>query len=303
MTTITAVITCYREGELIYKALDSLNNQTEHDFKIIIVNGCSPDETTNRVCKEIEKSKKADVIWNEVNLGMGISRNSAFEKLTTDVAVFLDADDTLPPDAIANIRLTFNKYPEADFVFGNYKLCDLDQNKEKTIDCSLLTDKNGVLSPSLLANNWKLLGSSPCKKSLWTKIGGYSLEFSNTANDVDFWQRAILAGAKGYFVNANIYNWNRSITGLNSAPAFLTALEICNYRNIDFVIKYSDIYKEGFNIALTHKDYQKIKEWAKYEITNRNNQTVLAITFNLCPIIFVPFLCDGYRILKKIFKN
>jgi glycosyltransferase involved in cell wall biosynthesis len=303
LTTITTIITCYREGELIYKALDSLFNQNDTDFNIILVNGCSPDETTNRVCKEIEKSKKVLVIWNEVNLGMGISRNSAFEKLTTDVAVFLDADDTLPPNTIANIRSSFNAHPDADFVFGNYKLCDLEQNIEKTVDCSVISDINGSLSPSLLANNWKLLGSSPCKKSLWTKIGGYSLEFSNTANDVDFWQRAILAGAKGYFVNANIYNWNRSITGLNSAPAFLTALEICNYRNIDFVIKYSDIYKEGFNIALTHKDYQKIKEWAKYEITNRNNQTVLAITFNLCPIIFVPFLCDGYRILKKIFKN
>ena len=121
MTTITTIITCYREGELIYKALDSLFNQNDTDFNIILVNGCSPDETTNRVCKEIEKSKKVLVIWNEVNLGMGISRNSAFEKLTTDVAVFLDADDTLPPNTIANIRSSFNAHPDADFVFGNYK--------------------------------------------------------------------------------------------------------------------------------------------------------------------------------------
>jgi len=303
MTTLTAVITCYREGELIYNALNSLFNQTDCDFDIIVVNGCSPDEATNRVCHEIEYSKKAKVIFEKVNNGMGISRNTAFEEMTSEVAVFLDADDTLPLDAIENIRKTFDQYPDADFVFGNYIVNYIEKNTTETVVCSILTDTNGKLSPIKLANNWKLIGSSPCKKSLWQKIGGYALEFSNTTNDVDFWQRAILVGGVGYYVNSEIYLWNRSIHGLNSSKAFSMALDSCLYKNIDFVILYSNIYKEGFNIALKNKNYAKIKQWAVHEISSKKHCTFLATIFYLCPLFLLPLLTNIFLIAKKIIKK
>jgi glycosyltransferase involved in cell wall biosynthesis len=302
MTTITAVITCYREGELIYNALDSLYDQTDREFNIIIVNGCSPDETTNNVCRDIEKSNKAELIWNEVNQGMGISRNTAFEKMTTDVAVFLDADDTLPPEAIASIRKMFDQNPDADFIFGNYQLLYLEKNTTEMVDCSVLVNENGQLSPNLLANNWIFLGSSPCKKSLWKKIGGYSYEFSNTTNDVDFWQRAIMVGAKGYYLNENIYNWNRSIHGLNSSPAFKKALDSCNYKNIDFVIRYCDIYKEAYNLSIENNNYKKIKEWAIHEIEIKKNSTVLALLYYKSPLFIIPLLSKTHKMLKKWLK-
>ena len=176
MTTITAVITCFHEGELIYNALESLYSQTDRDFDIMLVNDCSSDADTNRVCKEIELKKKAFVIWKEINQGHGCSMNNAFEKMITDVAVFLDADDTLPSEAIKNIRKTFNKNCDAEFVFGNYKVNYIEKNTTEIVDCSVLANEEGRLSPEYLANDWKLLGTSPCKKSLWQKIKGYSFE-------------------------------------------------------------------------------------------------------------------------------
>jgi glycosyltransferase involved in cell wall biosynthesis len=302
MITISAVINCYNEGELILNALNSLYAQTDRDFTIILVNDCSPDETTNRVCKEIESSNKVELIWNDVNKGHGVSRNVAFENMTTEVAVFLDADDTLPPNAIATIRNCFNLQPEADFVYGNYELHNIEENTYEIVDCSVITNKQGWLSPFLLANNWRLVGSSPCKKSLFQKTGGYDPVYSNTTNDVDFWQRAILAGAKGYYINDSIYNYNRSIQGINLSPAFLKAMESCYYKNIDFIILYSNIYKEGFNLALKNNNYHKIKEWAIHEIRVKKNHTLFAIVFYFCPMFLLRILSKTYLVAKRLLK-
>ena len=85
MTTLTAIITCYKEGNLLNEALSSLFNQSDTDFDIILVNDCSPDETTNQICNRFINSEKVKVIWNEVNLGLSGSRNKAFENLENDV--------------------------------------------------------------------------------------------------------------------------------------------------------------------------------------------------------------------------
>ncbi len=298
MTTLTAVINCYREGELIYKALESLYKQTDKDFVILIVNDCSPDEITNSVCNEIELSKKAKLIRNNVNMGHGLSRNTAFANTNTDAIVFLDADDTLPIDAIERIRRVFDLNPDADFVYGNYLKNYIETEISEIVDCSVLTDQNGKLSPYKLANNWKFLGSSPCKKNAWQRIGGYAQEFSNTTNDIDFWQRVILSGANGYYVNDIIYNYNQSVNGINNSDAFLNALSKCMYKNIDFTIKYSNNYKRGLDIALKNKDYKKIKEWAKFEV-KRNKRNFLTGIFFITPSFLLPLLCIVFKMNRR----
>jgi glycosyltransferase involved in cell wall biosynthesis len=302
MTALCVVITCYKEGELLNYAIDSLSAQTDRDFRTVIVNGCSPDEATNRVCSEIQDAGKALIIRDEANKGLGFSRNNAFEKITEDVVVFLDADDTLPFNAIACIRETFDKHPEADFIFGNYEVRNINNELTETVDCSKLANIDGYLSPDKLATDWKLLGTSPCRKRLWQKIGGYDLQFSNTANDVDFWQRAILAGASGYFCDTTIYNWNRSVHGQNSTKEFLIDLEKCNYKNIDFVIRYSGYYKDGLSLAVRNKNYSKAKDWGCYSFMTRNIRTITTALFCFCPLFLLPLLVNLYELRISLNK-
>ncbi len=56
MDTISVVITCYQEGNLLRRAFASLGDQSDKDFDIVIVNDASPDETTNAVCHELGKN-------------------------------------------------------------------------------------------------------------------------------------------------------------------------------------------------------------------------------------------------------
>jgi glycosyltransferase involved in cell wall biosynthesis len=290
VTTITAIITCYKEGNLLNEALNSLYNQRDKDFNIILVNDCSPDETTNQICKSISNNEKIVVIRNEVNLGLSGSRNIAFNNMESEVAVFLDADDTLPYDAIFNIRAAFDLHPEADFIFGNYRMHYIEKDFFEIINCSIIADEKGQLSPYRLAETWKLLGTSPCKKKLWQMVGGYSLEFSNTCQDVDFWQRAILSEAKGYYINSEIYIWNRFDEGMNASLENRIAYDNCNYKNIEFYIRYSRDISKSFFILIEKKDYRRIKVLALYGLKNKK-VSLFHILVVLSPSFFVPLIC------------
>jgi glycosyltransferase involved in cell wall biosynthesis len=212
---ISVIITCYREGELIHRAFKSVYNQSVMPLEVILVNDCSPDEKTNEIC--LEYAQKGIVYKRlEKNGGLSAARNEAFEMMKGDIAVVLDADDTLPLKTIELTEKAFLDHPDADFVFGNYEKIIIESGDKFIVDCSILSTDSVHISPYKLAEKWIIMGQSPCKKSLWQKIGGYKPEFSYTNQDVDFWRRAIMAGAKGFFIPEVIYNWHVATTGMNS---------------------------------------------------------------------------------------
>ncbi len=290
MITISTILTCYNEGILINNALNSLLNQSDKDFEIIIVNDCSKDEETNRICKGIGENNSIKIIWNETNIGLSGSRNIAVEKMKNDVAVFLDADDILTENAIANIKNTFNVAENIDFVFGNY--LKKEKALETTIDCSIIADENGYLSPLALTTNWILLGTSPFKKKLWEKNIGYSLEFSNTCQDVDFWQKAILNGARGKYINKTIYVWNYFSSNMNSSLNHRKAIDICNYKNVEFYFQFSNDLNKAFNILNWNKDFKQIKQRAA---TLKKNSFLKIAT--IIPLFLIPIYFKTYNFL------
>ena len=214
---ISVIITCYKEGELLRHAFDSLHKQTLLGFRIVLVNDCSPDQHTNRICEELAQHPQVTYVRHEKNMGLSGARNTGFSAMTNEIAMPLDADDTLPNDAVEKTLETFNEHPSADMVFGDYALLNDAYEITERISCADLTEGNTLFDPYKLAVNYKLMGQSPCKKSLWHRINGYSPEFSNTVQDVDFWRRACLAGFEGRYIPSVIYHWRRLDTGMNNS--------------------------------------------------------------------------------------
>lgn len=213
---ITVFITCYNEGPLLLEAVESLDQQTDRDFEVVIVNDRSPDTETQRICETLERERRLRVVWHEQNRGLSGARDSGFEAMSGEIAVPLDADDILPPDAVADIRKGFESRPNADFLFGNYLVRKRESGEERLFRARPWAGSDGRLMPGRLVKHWRLLGTSPCKKTVWERIGGYRDRYANDLQDKDFWIRAIDAGAKGYYLDRPIYVWNRSEKGMNS---------------------------------------------------------------------------------------
>ena len=217
--TYTVVVTCYREGDLLQRAIESLRAQTDQDFEVLVINDASPCDNTNEICRSLEEGDRLRVVWRRRNGGLSAARNDGFRYASGSICLFLDADDELPSETIAVTREAFRRHPESDFVFGNYIRRDVEDDREELVDCSFMCGPDLRLTPAHLLERWILSGHTPCRKMTWQRAGKYRREFSYGYQDVDFWMRALYRGCKGFYTPHVIYYWNRSSRGMNEQRA------------------------------------------------------------------------------------
>lgn len=241
LSNISVVITCYREGELIYEAVNSIFSQSVLPQEIIIVNDASTNLNTIRVCKELEvKDTKCPiaVIWREINGGSAIARNTGFMAASGEILVPLDADDLLPVDALKLISSAFRDDPNLSFVYGSYIRQDLAKSDGISINPDDISLKVMLRAKRFsLSSNWKLLGATPLKRSLWESLGGYDPSFGvRELHDVEFWMRAIASGAKYINIPDVIYTWRKYLGSNSRLVTPLAWYQIAE--------KYFDIYTD-----------------------------------------------------------
>jgi glycosyltransferase involved in cell wall biosynthesis len=214
---ISVVITCYSEGELLWDAIRSIRQQSFPALEIIVVNDASRHADTINVCHKLETQHNIQVIWRQLNGGPSAARNDGFEAAQGEILVPLDGDDVLPEHALAAIHQAFQEHPEAGFIYGSYWRQDRAGNGAIAIhpgDVSLQTMLRS--KPFSLSSNWKLIGTTPLRKSLWQSVDGYDTEFGvDDLHDVEFWIRAIATGCEYHAISQTIYTW-RKYLGSNS---------------------------------------------------------------------------------------
>jgi len=284
MLKISVVVTCFNEGELLRRAVESLRRQTDREFETLIVNDASPDPVTNRVCSELELAG-ARVIRHARNGGLSAARNSGYEEMRGDLCVPLDADDTLPEHAIGAIRATLQAHPDGDFVFGNYLRHDLERGTVDEVDCSMLA-RGGALAPeALAAGEWIFYGGSPCRKTVWASLGGYRPEHSYDTQDLDFWMRAMTQGFRGYYAGRVIYDWHRASSGMNARVSQAAWIRT-RVRNSAFYDRFGDgvaAREELLRNAISVRDYGCAKQVAA-ELRARPRASSLARFVDRVPV-------------------
>ncbi len=88
---VSIIMPAFNTSKFIGKAIQSVLNQTYNHFELIIIDDKSTDNTIN----EINSFKDSRIVFlrNEINLGVGETRNKAIEIATGDYLAFMDSDD------------------------------------------------------------------------------------------------------------------------------------------------------------------------------------------------------------------
>lgn len=296
--TVGVVIPCYSEGSLLNRAWQSLDAQSDTDFKRIIVNDNPENSATVSVCHELEQKAAARVLWHDKNRGTAFARNSGCRALDTDIIVPLDADDTLPTEAIRLIRRGFEKKPEADFLFGDYLVEEVEQRTRRRVNCAGLCDTDGFLDPEKILRQFNLYGGSPFRKTLWKKTGGYDSAVVSGAEDLDFWLRAFMCGARGFYIPEVIYEWHRSAGGHNARVSDKEWDRVYEKNRAFFVAAGGQIWDRL--VFRRHLFLGKFNE-AKKEARSlfKNGETSMpVILFHFLPVFLTGTL---YGLKRKIF--
>ena len=93
--SLTVIIPAYNAGMTIERALISLEKQTIKNFKCVIVNDGSTDDTNHKIERMLPKLSYNVQVINKKNGGVIAARYTALQFVDTEFVLCLDADDEI----------------------------------------------------------------------------------------------------------------------------------------------------------------------------------------------------------------
>ena len=196
---ITVVICLYNAENYIKETLESIKNQSFKDFKILIIDDKSKDNSLN-VCKNYLEKNFTDfrVIELEENRGTAYARNLALNEVDTELMMFFDADDIAKPEMIETLYNKINENENFICVSCHSKYIDMKGNK---ISGGQYIGPKSEEDFKIRAEDGKLIFMLPptlFKKNYALKAGGYRKDgfpkdsktrYQDLSEDLDMWSR------------------------------------------------------------------------------------------------------------------
>lgn len=195
---IPAKINNKDQYDWLIRAIDSAVNQSTPIKVIVVLNGCAP--IYYKKVEDLIASKTT--VWHPENSlvtsihskkGLANARNAGVEACQTEFFLPLDADDTLPKNAVEKM---VSAYTEG-FVYGSTRM--IAGEKE-----SIYKPKDYDFKELLKKVTWT--NGSLQKKSDWEKIGGWDPNLS-IFEDWDYWITAGEKGICGHRIDEVVYNY------------------------------------------------------------------------------------------------
>lgn len=119
---VTFVIPTFNRASLIGECLQSIQDQTERRWSVIVVDDASTDGTAEIV----DRLKVPNLLYvkNETQRGASNSRNYAARRAITGLIVFIDSDDRLHPEYLAVVRRVFREDADVGIVCCDSRIID-----------------------------------------------------------------------------------------------------------------------------------------------------------------------------------
>lgn len=129
---ISVLIPVYNTESTVADCLDSVINQTYKNLEIIVVNDCTKDNAMDIVRQYASADARIKIFEHDTNQGLMMTRKTGYTNATGDYIVFVDSDDTLPPESIER-KLNFIIEHDCDFVTSGITLIWPETNKKEIV--------------------------------------------------------------------------------------------------------------------------------------------------------------------------
>lgn len=233
---ITIIVPTYKRFDSLKKLVNSLNEQTDTTFKLIIVND-DPDKSIE--LKDFTQFKfDVSIINNSNNIGAASSRNKGAQLADTEWICFLDDDDEFRNDKISVLRTKICSNPNAEVII-NAALINL---KDENISYKTTPNPDNYKENISMLNS---LGGAPLltiKRDFFIDIGMYDPALE-ALEDYDLNIRIIKAHSKILFISDELTICNYTSTA--NTVSKVVANNINATRKI--IKKYPDIFAYNKN--------------------------------------------------------
>lgn len=196
--TVSVCMPVYNGSKYIGASIESVLGQTYKDFRLIVCDNCSTDDTPDIVKKF--KDSRLQYIRNEKNLGLVGNQNRCIEVAETKYVNIWHDDDIMMPENLekkigiletnSHVGLVFSNVERIDesgkpFPYIWHEECERDYIKEgKAIFQKYLeTMHRGALF---------FIGSVVARKECMVRAGGFRPDYSPLTCDSELWLRMLL---------------------------------------------------------------------------------------------------------------
>ncbi len=194
---VSVIIPTYNCDRYIAQALESVLQQQNCPYEVIIIDDGSTD-STQAVLQPYQNSIR---YLRQQNQGVAAARNHGIAVAQADLIAFLDADDYFLPDKLTRQAAIFAKRPDLGIVHSGWQRVDSEGNK-------LLDVRPWQKIPELTLETWlrhkPVLPSAMMFRREWLQyVGGFDARFP-PAEDTDLVLKLALKGCRS--------TWLRQIT-------------------------------------------------------------------------------------------
>ncbi len=228
---ISVVLPTYNGARWLSESIQSVIDQTEKDWELIIVNDCSQDNSLEIAEKYAQTDPRIRVLSNSTNKKLPATLNVGFSKASGDYFTWTSDDNRYKSNALEVMSAYLDNHPETDLVSARMDYISESGEVKGTSDI----DRNAV-DLSYVCN----IGAAFLyRRTIADKIGPYD-ENTFCAEDYDYWCRIALTGKVDY-IDDNIYEYrdnSQSLTALKAQQVRVKRLEIQNKYKQQFVEKF-----------------------------------------------------------------
>ena len=153
---LTFVVPCYNVEKYVQRCLDSIFDcgLDEDCFEVLCVNDCSPDNTIGILKSNQKSHSNMRVINHETNKGLGGGRNTGIHEAKGRYLWFVDSDDEILPNVIAD---ALGKVVKEDLDILCFNYCRIDE-EGKELSRHVVFDETSVTDGYSFVN--KVFGDS-----------------------------------------------------------------------------------------------------------------------------------------------
>jgi glycosyltransferase involved in cell wall biosynthesis len=229
MAKISVCIPTFNRIHLLPYAIDSVFNQTEQDFELIVCDDGSSDNTDELISKYTDNRLK--YIRHPQNIGKSNNMRSGFDAAQGEYFLKFDDDDRLDRDFLARTSAILDQDPSLDFVGTDHWLIDINnvRDQEKTQENSRRWGRTDL--PSGVVENLLevvfvrqsfQIGATLFRRQTLVELGFMIPNWQN-CEDNDLFVRCALAGKKGYYLSELLmdYRVHSEQQGINRAVPYL----------------------------------------------------------------------------------
>lgn len=199
---ISVIMGIYNCAHTLAEALDSLLAQTYQDFKVIMCNDGSNDDTYKIAASYAASNpKKFVLINNERNMGLNYTLNHCLKYADTEFVARMDGDDISLPSRFEKEINFLDEHPEITIVSSPMIYFDEDGDFRNGGGIEKYPTKNDFINGTPFCH-------APCmvRTEAYKAVGGYSVDHKLLrVEDYHLWFKMYAKGYRGYVFPEPLY--------------------------------------------------------------------------------------------------